>query len=285
MPTIGLMVHRHRLDAVALSREIALWAASRGVGTLCQEHDAELLGASPAVDGDLSTCDLLVSVGGDGTMLRAVRSLRGAGVPLLGVNLGQLGYLATVEESDALAAIERWLTGEPGSSFTYDDRMMLSVSVRLSGGRTVDHLALNEVVIEKREPGHTARLGLDIDGARFTSYVADGLIVSTPTGSTAYSLSARGPILSPRMRALLVTPVSPHMLFDRSLVLDPSERVRIQVLGHRQVHVAIDGDLAHTLDESDFVEVSAAGAIARFVRFGDQPFHQILKNKFGLEDR
>jgi NAD+ kinase len=144
---------------------------------------------------------------------------------------------------------------------------------------------LNEAVVEKQEAGHTVRLLVRIDGAPFTSYAADGLIIATPTGSTAYSLSARGPVVSPKHRALLLTPVSPHMLFDRSLVLDPDERVEIEVLGHRPVTLSIDGRTAASLTEGDILVVKASTAVARFVRFGERRFHQILKTKFGLSDR
>ena len=124
-----------------------------------------------------------------------------------------------------------------------------------------------------------------VDGSPFTSYAADGLILATPTGSTAYSMSARGPVVSPRLRAMLVTPVSPHMLFDRSLVLDPVEAVRVEIQGHRHVNVAIDGELVHTLKPGDVVEIRAAGEVARFMRFEERRFHQVLKSKFGLNDR
>ena len=144
---------------------------------------------------------------------------------------------------------------------------------------------MNEGVLEKHEAGHTVRLAVSIDGAPFTSYAADGLIVATPTGSTAYSLSARGPVVSPRHRALLLTPVSPHMLFDRSLVLDPDELVEVEVIGHRPVAVSIDGQRVASLAEGDTVRFSASSATAQFVRFGRRRFHQILKSKFGLSDR
>ena len=125
-----------------------------------------------------------------------------------------------------------------------------------------------------------------IDGAPFTTYAADGLIVATPTGSTAYSLSARGPIVSPRHRALLLTPVSPHMLFDRSLVLDPEESIEIEVSGHRSADLNVDGQRATTLAPGRrTVRCRAADEPARFVRFGPRRFHQILKAKFGLSDR
>lgn len=164
--------------------------------------------------------------------------------------------------------------------------MLLAVSLTRCGAEhRQTWTALNEGVVEKQEAGHTIRLQVWIDGTPFTSYAADGLILATPTGSTAYSLSARGPVLSPRLRAVLLTPVSPHMLFDRSLVLDPSEVVEVEVLGHRSATLSIDGQPAATLVEGDRVSVAPADQVARFVRFGDRRFHQILKAKFGLTDR
>jgi NAD+ kinase len=144
---------------------------------------------------------------------------------------------------------------------------------------------LNEAVVEKRVSGHTVHLLVRIDGEPFTSYAADGLIVSTPTGSTAYSMSARGPIVSPKHRALLVTPVAPHMLFDRSLVLDPNETVEIEVLGEREAAVAVDGRPVCDLTAGTTVMCTPSNSTARFVRFGAHHYHQVLKAKFGLADR
>ena len=176
----------------------------------------------------------MLSLGGDGTMLRSVRLLDGAAVPLLGVNLGALGYLTEVESDQMADALQRFADGAEAGRWELDERMMLDVTVNGEHfGR-----ALNEAVIEKGLTGHTVRLLARIDGEPFTYYAADGLIVATPTGSTAYSLSARGPIVSPRHRAVLLTPVSPHMLFDRSLVLDPSEVIEIEVSGHRTAQVS-----------------------------------------------
>jgi NAD+ kinase len=285
MSRIGLAVHRFRPDALELARSISHWALEHDCVAVIDESDALVIQAPEAEVGDISTTDVLVSIGGDGTMLRAVRALAGAPVPIIGVNLGMLGYLATVEQEAVLGALSAWKSGTIGSQFDYDDRMLVEVALWSNGARLANLLALNEVVIEKKDAGHTVRLGVDIDRAPFTTYAADGLIIATPTGSTAYSMSARGPILSPRLRALLVTPVSPHMLFDRSMVLDPSESIRVEVLGHRSVSVAIDGALVHTLSPSDVIEIKAADEVARFVRFEERRFHQILKTKFGLSDR
>mgnify|MGYP000270886271 CR=1 FL=1 len=205
----------------------------------------------------------------------------------IGWQVAQFGVqpLAVVEVDEVIEALDIWHDGKEGTEYHYDDRMLLEVSMWAKGARLTNHLAMNEVVIEKSEAGHTVRLGVDIDKASFTTYAADGLILATPTGSTAYSMSARGPILSPRLRAILMTPVSPHMLFDRSMVLDPQELIRIEILGHRSVNVATDGELVHTLRPGDVVEVRAAQEVARFVRFKEQRFHQTLKSKFGLSDR
>lgn len=285
MTSIGLAVHRFRPDALAVARTVAEWASERHMSVVADEADLAAIGSPLVVAGDVATSDVLVSVGGDGTMLRAVRSVNGAAIPIIGVNLGMLGYLANVEQESILDALNAWHTGTEGGAFQYDDRMLLEVSIWTNGARKANLLALNEVVIEKKEAGHTVRLGVDIDSAPFTTYAADGLIIATPTGSTAYSMSARGPILSPRLRAVLVTPVSPHMLFDRSMVLDPSEPVRVEVLGHREVNVATDGGLVYSLQPGDIVEVRAAKEVARFMRFEEQRFHHVLKSKFGLNDR
>lgn len=285
MSSLGLAVHRFRPDALAVARSVAEWASQRGMSVVADESDLASIDSPLVIAGDVAEVDVLVSVGGDGTMLRAVRSLNGANIPIVGVNLGMLGYLANVEQESILDALSAWHAGKLGVDFHFDDRMLLEVNIWTNGARKASVLALNEVVIEKKEAGHTVRLGVDIDKAPFTTYAADGLIIATPTGSTAYSMSARGPILSPRLRALLMTPVSPHMLFDRSMVLDPSEAVRVEVLGHREVNVATDGGLVHSLRPGDVVEIRAANEVARFMRFEEQRFHQVLKSKFGLNDR
>ncbi|MFM1790960.1 MAG: inorganic polyphosphate/ATP-NAD kinase [Actinomycetota bacterium] len=289
MARVGIAIHRFREDAVSVGRDIAVWCAANGHSCVSSGADLPVLtsAGAPGISSDdvFEDVDVLVSIGGDGTMLRSVRSLGGRATPVIGVNVGLLGYLTGVEQASAVEALGIFLNGECGKQYSFDDRMLVRVRVWTGGSYVGEHFALNEIVVEKKEAGHTVRLAVDIDGAHFTTYAADGLIVASPTGSTAYSMSARGPILSPRMRALLVTPVSPHMLFDRALVLDSTERIRIEVLGHRSVNVASDGELVHSLRPGDVVEVDAAEEFARFVRFEETRFHQILKSKFGLADR
>jgi NAD+ kinase len=291
MANVLIVAHHERVEAGILAQTAATWLRRHGHVPWMAPDDARALDLGElAAERPPSDAELALSLGGDGTMLRTVQVLDGASVPVIGVNVGYLGYLTEVEPNGLEAALERWFAppSDPArAAVRIEERMMLDVALRRSGdsGTEGPWRALNEAVLEKRESGHTVRLLVRIDGAPFTSYAADGFIVATPTGSTAYSLSARGPVVSPAHRALLLTPVSPHMLFDRSLVLDPDEPVEVEVLGHRPVDLAVDGQRVGTLAEGDVVSCQPAQAVARFVRFGPHRFHQILKAKFGLSDR
>ncbi len=163
---------------------------------------------------------------------------------------------------------------------------MLRIEVRRADGSplVVDH-ALNEVVLARTAASQTVRVGVSLDGEFLTSYAADGLIAATPTGSTAYAFSARGPIVDPVHRAIQLTPVSPHMLFDRTMVLDPSTEVGMEVLGHREATCSVDGRELVVLGGGDTVVCTVADRMARLVTFGPRDFKHLLVTKFGLEDR
>ncbi|MBA3288160.1 MAG: NAD(+)/NADH kinase [Acidimicrobiia bacterium] len=284
MTAVALVAHHERSEAAGLARSTVDWLRAEGHEAWLVPEDADALGLTEmAAERPLAHADLVVTLGGDGTMLRAVGLLDGAPVPLLGVNLGMLGYLTEIDGPDLHEALSRFVAGPTEGRWYLDERLMLSVTAR--GTINGTWRALNEVVVEKHEAGHTVRLLARIAGEPFTSYAADGLIVATPTGSTAYSLSARGPVVSPGHRALLLTPVSPHMLFDRTLVLDPSETVEIEVAGHRAAELAVDGQFVGIMRDTDTVLCRPAAETARFVRLAPHHFHQILKAKFGLADR
>jgi NAD+ kinase len=303
MAVVGIVLHHEREHAAELANDAAAWLAERGHEVRLPLRDAGIAGL-----GDLGTgedtfargLDLALSLGGDGTMLRTVELVAGEGVPIVGVNVGQLGYLTEVEPPGLRMALKRFLAG----SYEVEERMLVQVSVDAPRSRATDPddvvaagvlqadriettsvLALNEAVLEKTPMGHTVRLGVSIDGEPFTPYAADGLIVATPTGSTAYAFSARGPIVEPTHRCLLMTPVSPHMLFDRSLVLAPQARVRIEVVGDRPATLSVDGNNLGTLYRGDAITCTGATGSARFVTFGPRNFLRILKSKFGLSDR
>jgi NAD+ kinase len=284
MSAVAIVAHRERAVAGALAQTAVSWLAERGHEAWLVPGDATALGLEELVsERPVGQADLVVSLGGDGTTLRAVGLLDGAPVPLLGVNVGVLGYLTEIEPPQLTAALDRFIAGPAAGAWHLDERMMLTITA--SGSVAGTWRALNEAVVQKHESGHTVRLLARIAGEAFTSYAADGLIVATPTGSTAYSLSARGPIVSPNHRAMLLTPVSPHMLFDRTLVLGPSETVDIEVAGFRTAELAVDGQIVARLCAGDVVSCRPAAETARFVRLSPHHFHHILKAKFGLADR
>lgn len=284
MATVAFFPHHERAEAVALAKRAI--ARLEGLGHHCRvpavDATATGLEAWSVAGADLwAALDLAVSLGGDGTMLRTIDLVAQHDVPILGVNVGHLGYLTEVEPAMLDRALDRFLAGD----HLLEQRMLLEVLVSIAGAepRVVRH-AMNEAVV--RSAGtHVVRLEMSIAGELFTTYAADGLIVATPTGSTAYNLSARGPIVAPELHALVVTPVAPHQLFDRSLVLSPDDEVRIELLGWRQAHLLCDGVDVTALAPGDAVVCRRGPWVAKVVTFGRRDFRGILRKKFGLEDR
>ena len=272
--------HGEREDAAFVAARAVDWLASRGHHVFAEASDIESLHLPSVSVYHDETADLVVSIGGDGTMLRAVGLIDGAPVPVMGVNVGQLGYLAEVEPAQLEATLDRFVSG----ATHVEERLVLEVTAHTARG-THTWRALNEASLEKMRAGHTVRLRLSIDGASFTTYQADGIIVATPTGSTAYAMSARGPVISPSHQAILVTPLAPHMLFDRSLVLRSDETVDVEVVGNRAVGLTVDGQEVATLTAGDRVTCATSSRPALFVRVQPRRFHQTLKSKFGLADR
>jgi len=281
---VGLVPHRDRAAAHEWARAAAGWFRAHGAEVRVPKDEATAAGlAELGVAGDdfVTGLDLVVSLGGDGTMLHAVDLVYPAPVPILGVNVGQLGYLTAVEPDELEASMPRLLAGD----FVVSERMVLSVEVASRGPGGGTWFALNEAALEKQRSGHLIRLDVSINGSAFTTYAADGVIVATPTGTTAYSFSVRGPIASPALRCLVLTPVSPHMLFDRSLVLSDREELGFVVCHERGVVLTIDGRELGELDAGDRVTIRAAAEPLRLASLRARDFHQVLKAKFDLPDR
>jgi NAD+ kinase len=285
MAVVAFVVHPDRPQAAQAAAAAEKWLSANGhralqVPDVVVEGDAA--GPPAPLAEDLADIDLAVSLGGDGTMLRTVALASAKGAPVLGVNLGRLGYLTEIEPSELQSALERFLAGD----FQLEERMTLEVALEPGGHREPSIFpALNEAVVEKTVPGHTVRVALSLAGRPFVTYAADGVLVSTATGSTAYNLSVHGPILSPSLRALVVTPVSPHMLFDRPLVLDPAQSIRLEVLEPRPAVAVVDGQTVARLEPGDVMSCREGSRPARLVTFGERDFHAILRARFGLADR
>ena len=274
---VGIVVNESREAALQSADELASWL--EGAGHEVRRPAPHVTNDEGFVDG----LDLLVSLGGDGSILRSVALVGDHEVPILGVNFGQLGYLTLVEPNDARKAVERYFAG----TYDIEHRMLLDVHVHAPGSELDGsvHHALNEATLERPVTLSTLRLSVSFDDKFFTTYAADGLIVATPTGSTAYAFSVRAPIVDATHRALLLTPISPHMLFDRSLVLAPSTRVEITVSSQRPASLSVDGRSLGVLRDGDAITCTASSRVARLITFGPRDFHAVLKAKFGLNDR
>ncbi len=280
MAVVALLIHPSRPEAATRAKELTERLVRSGHEVVVPRGGSSEAGleAHQVDDAVLADrADLGVSMGGDGSMLHAVRLLADAGVPVLGVNFGSLGYLTQLDPDDAGEAVDRWLAGD----FAIEKRMR--VGVVMPDGTVAS--ALNEIVVEKIDSGRTIRVAVSIDRESFHTYEADGVIVATPTGSTAYSLSARGPLVDPTHDALILTPVAPHTLFDRSMVLSPDSEIGLSIEGNRAADVAVDGRVIGRLEPGELATCLAAAEPARLVTFGDRNFHRIIKSKFDLNAR
>jgi NAD+ kinase len=317
---IGLVVHGGRPEAVAAAARVRAWAASNCTGSCV---DVDVWSDDPdkprrnAADEAAAAGypDLVVTVGGDGTLLRGVRIAAPQDIPVLGVNCGRVGFLTEVQSDEISAALEAVSAGRgqtekrlmltmrasrpleipPGVGELLNSgrgpllpapRVRDDVPASASWGVPLDVLALNDVVVEKLARDRQASVAVFVSGQLLGYYSADALIVSSSTGSTAYSFAAGGPVASPHVPALVFTPVAPHMIFDRSLVLDARrERVTIRVLDHSgPVAVSVDGQLRGVLNPGDWVSVYAAPHWARLVRLRDSDFLHRVRERFGLGD-
>jgi NAD+ kinase len=281
---IGLVPHRERPAAHEIATRVARRLEAEGVEVRVPGAEAVAAGLDQfAVDDDrfAAGLDLVVALGGDGTMLHTFQLVYPEPAAVLGVNVGQLGYLSALEPFEIDDAIPDLLAGR----YTVSERAVVEVTVESGGTARGCWYALNEAVLDKVSAGHLVRLEVAVAGEPFTTYAADGLIVATPTGTTAYTFSVRGPIASPDLRCLVLTPVSPHMLFDRSLVLAPSEDLTFDVDADREVELTVDGRELGVLAPGTRIRCRIADAPARLVARPGLGFHRLLKTKFQLPDR
>ncbi|USX53245.1 NAD(+)/NADH kinase [Lentzea sp. HUAS12] len=278
MHAAGLVLHPQR-DSAAAVEAVLGWATNRGVEILGISDEIQRLRceATPVTAEELGRrADLVVSLGGDGTMLRAMRLADGERAPVLGVNLGRLGFLAEVDVPDLPAA----LSAIDAHDFTVEPR--LAVDAEFQGQKVT---AFNDVAVV-RVPGEGgARVAVRVAGQPFVSYAADAVIVATPTGSTAYSFSAGGPITSPSVEALLVTPAAPHSAYSRGVVLSVNDDVELDLLpSSGRLAVEVDGQVAGYVEPGQRVSLRGRAAAARVVRLGMTTFYQRARRKLRLTD-
>ncbi len=275
MRLAGFVVHPARRVAASAADRLAAWLADHGVESrrFDEARTRDEAEARTFVEG----LDVVVSVGGDGTFLRAAHVASRASCPILGVKVGRMGFLTEVEPEGAQAVLERLLAG----SARIEER--LAVVAEPVGASFEPQWALNEIMVEKRARHRIVRLAVFVDEVYVTTFSADAVITATPTGSTAYSFSAGGPIVTPTVPCLIVTPVAAHMVFDRSLVLAAGEHVTLEVVGEEAGLISADGRESLELPVGARVRIGRAPNPARLVRPEDAPpFHALLRRKFGL---
>jgi NAD+ kinase len=274
---IGVVCKEDNSEALIHAAKVTAWIEERKIPCLIEDHlSASMRHAS--TDDVWSRADLLVVIGGDGTLLRAIRMSAPREVPILGVHMGYLGFLTEVMEDEVYTALEAILRGE----CLRDERVMLEASLIRGSETLVRQHVLNDVVISKGALARIFDIEVWVDDTFITCYRADGLIASTPTGSTAYNLAADGPIVHPGVGAIILTPICPHMLSNRSIVLPDSQEVTLIVNSKKasdNIFLTLDGQKGFPLEASDRLFVKRGSQKAILLRLPRRDFFQVLRTK------
>jgi NAD+ kinase len=278
-----LVVHRwNSQSALTLARDIAAWLKARKIAVVSHPEQRLGKGIPAATAGNIRKVDLAVVLGGDGTYLSAVRLLQDANIPILGVNLGSLGFLTVVRAEDAFDAIEHTLNGK----MQLRRRSLISVDVR-RGGKSREHVyALNDAVLERGPQSQLINLSIYIERQLTAPVKADGLIIATPTGSTAYNLAAGGPILHPDVAALVVTPICPHSLTNRPLIVPDRGEMLLRLPGKNQRAIlTVDGRKVTELTSEDEIVIQRAGHDHFVMRKPTDNYFNLLREKLKFGER
>ena len=288
MNTIGILARPDLKEAGAAIAELVGWLGERGVRACLEEATAGLAGTATAEACVVATgrdaaglADALVVLGGDGTLLAASRLLEQP-IPVLGVNFGSLGFLTEITLAELYPALQGVLDGR----YQHEERRLLRSVVHRRGRPDVTADVLNDVVITKAGPSRIIELDVSVDGVFVSSFRADGIIVSSPTGSTAYNLAAGGPILGPTLPAIVVTPICPHMLANRPLVVSDETRIDVRLRAAREVEVyaALDGQETFAFSDDDYVLVTGSPRRLKLVKAPGRDYFEVLRTKLKWGD-
>lgn len=285
MKRIGIYVKKNHPDAVEFAREVTAWLRDRNKQVFLEQGLAEALGgenqgymakAIPAL------VNLIIVLGGDGTLISVARKVGDLGVPILGVNLGSLGFLTEITRRELYEVLEQVFNGD----FHVSSRIMLDVKVKRQGKEVGHFHVLNDVVINKGALARIIDMEAWIDGEYLTTYKADGLIISTPTGSTAYSLAAGGPIIYPGTSCIVLSPICPHMLTNRPIILSDSSDVRVEVkFQDEDVVLTADGQVGMPLKGGDLVEVRKSRSRTMLISSPTRSYFEVLRTKLRWGER
>ncbi len=270
---IGLLYHPKLTESRVMAAEILEFVESLGASAWVSSSwdDASIREQVPHLD-------LLITLGGDGSLLRAARLTAGYGVPILGINMGRLGFLVEIQPAEWRPSIRQTLEGR----YWIEERMMLHAEHRRREVQLHTCEALNEIVVSRGRMARVVRLHTYIDGGFLTTYTADGLIIATATGSTAYALAAGGPILPPEMRNFLLVPLAPHLSLERAIVLSRGVTVRVQIETDHTAIMTVDGQIEIEVANGDELILTASPSVGRFVRLQERNyFYRTLMQRLG----
>ncbi len=279
MLTIGLYPNLSKKDSIKITRNLIDWLEKRNYSVFMPEKIAKSLSMpcnSAELNNIVKKADIAITLGGDGTLLSVARQVASFKTPILGINMGHVGFLTEIELPDLYADFERFNKGE----YSVDVRMMLEANVVRNGQVLKKFFALNDAVVTKGPFARLIRLETFVNDNYVDTYPADGIIISTPTGSTAYSLSAGGPIINPNMNLLLLTPICPHTLQSRSIVLSKNDIIRVKLLAeHPDVMLTVDGQQGYELQPKDQILIKRSPYSTRLIRIKKRSFYDVLRKK------
>ena len=274
MKLIGIVLKDRSTRAVEASNLLITYLKKKSIGYFITPSKKGVIESD--MQEKVPLCDLCITFGGDGTLLFATRVFSRFGVPIVGINLGGLGFITEFRESEVTECVECYLNG----NFSIEERIMVDVHIYRDGNHMYQSTGLNDLVINTGGISRLMQLEVSSGTKYIGSYRADGIIVATPTGSTAYSLAAGGPILEPTMAAFVISPICPHSLGARPLVVPSEERVKIKVLSdHRQIIGTIDGQMAIDLEYMDEIHVEKSAVVTKLVSLGKRSFYDIVSEK------
>lgn len=275
---IGIVAKKNKPEAIDTIRGLIPFLTDKGIETILDGETAGLTGESSSLDIEdvPKSSDLIIVLGGDGTLLHAARLVGKSEIPILGVNLGSLGFLTEIALEELNKTIEKVLAGD----FKIEERMMLKAEIVTADGKKSEYSVLNDVVINKGVLARIINLEVMVNGAYLTTYNADGLIVSTPTGSTGYSLSAGGPVVHPTLSAIIINPICPHTLTNRPILVPEGSKIEIRLLsGDGNVYVTLDGQVGVDFPEGKSIVVSKSKRKVLLIEPPDRDYYDVLRTK------
>ncbi len=282
MKKVAVFIKRNKAEAGTLAKHVIRWLIRRGLEPLVPENEAamyEISGGLPA-EQVFAICDLVVVLGGDGTFLAAARLLGGRQAPILGVNLGSVGFLTEVRREEVQDALDLLLAGKAAIT----ERMRLKVDL-LADGEKISYVALNDVVVTKTALARIYDLRITVGGNYLNTVRADGLIIATPTGSTAYNLAAGGPIVHPQTDCLVITPLCPHMLSNRPMVVPAGLNLEVELIDDTRVFVTVDGQEGREMHMGDRIVAEVSPLPLLVVQSAKRNYFELLREKLHFGER